>query len=254
MQFALLVFGALLFAGLDNAPAKADVPKITSDVRTIKNKFGIKVHHNYNAKTYFPTRWLKAPISARGKQLRAEDVAMVLPLIEDFLAVYPKRVLQKNLKSIYLLSELEFYGKSFGASYGKSSLYIKSRELDKALPASFLIAMMHSEFSSILMRNHSFPKQRWKKVNRASFRYDGDAVRFLDKPNLYGQSVELLSDGFIVKYAQSSLENDFNMISYWLFTRRDRLKKLAAKFPRIDAKMRLAINFYRSIDRRIAFD
>lgn len=253
-QWALLAIGVLLIAAMAHLPARADVPGIESSIRNIENEYDIEIHYNYNAKTYFPSRWLKAPISARGKQLPAQEVARVLPKIQQFLSVYPKRVLCENLKSIYLLSELEFYGKRFGASNGKSSLYIKSKGLDKGFTASFLIATMHSEFSSILLRNHSFPKLEWRKINRTDFNYTGDAKRFLGQPNLYGQDVELLRDGFVVKYAQATLENDFNMISRWLFTRRSQLKKLANIYPRIAAKKQLAIRFYRSIDQRMTFE
>lgn len=253
-QWVLLALGVLLTAVLGNLPVRADVLGIESKTRIIENEYNIKIHHNYDAKTFFPSRWLRSPISARGKHLSAQEVARTLPIIEEFLSVYPKRVLQGNLKSIYLLGELTFYGKSFGASNGNSGLYIKSREADNGFTEAFLVSRMHSEFSSILMRNYSFPTQEWKNINRANFQYVGDGVQTLDQPNQYGRTTELLSGGFIVKYAQSSIENDFNMISDWLFTRHDRLKKLADKFPRIDAKMRLAIKFYRSIDNRITFD
>ncbi len=253
-QWALLALGVLLIVELGNLPARADVSWIEPNIRNIENEYDIRIHHSYDANTFFPSRWLKAPISARGKQLPAKEVARVLPIIEEFLSAYPKPVLKGNLKSIYLLGELSFYGKSFGASNGKSSLYIKSRGADQGFTELFLASRVHSEFSSILMRNHSFPKQEWRKINRANFRYVGDGARVLDQPNLYSRTNELLRDGFIVKYAQSSIENDFNMISDWLFTRRNRLKRLAGKFPRIDAKTRLAIKFYRSIDRHITFE
>src|SRR5262249_49813064 len=111
----------------------------------------------------------------------------------------------------------------------------------------------HSEFSSILFHNHPFPWDRWQKVNVAGFSYPRSSLAFLDQRELYGQDNRLLNQGFVVKYAQSSLENDFNMITDWLFTRPSQLSTLADKYRRIGAKQDLAVRFYKSIDPRYEF-
>jgi len=233
--------------------AIANTPEIAAGVRAIERKYNVQVQHAYNTEAYFPARWTRPPISARGGQLSPEEIERLLPLIERFLARYPDTVLQENLETIYLLSELNFYGKSYGATNSRSGLYIKVEEGNAGFSDSFLLERMHSEFSSILMRNYAFPEADWQKINTAKFEYIGSGREVLGQPNLYGQSAKLLSDGFIVRYAQSSLENDFNMISYWLFTRRSELKRLARKYPRIKSKMELAIAFYESVDERFDF-
>jgi len=48
-------------------------------------------------------------------------------------------------------------------------------------------------------------------------------------------------------------ENDFNMISAWLFTRGEKLEEFCARYERIRRKTELAIAFYESIDRRFEF-
>ena len=243
--FALLV---LLSSIAVTAPSTADELGIESKIRAIKTEYNVQVHHIYDAKAYFPPRWLAAPILARAKQLPAHETARLLPVIDDFLSVYPKRVLNDNLVAIYLMAELSFYGKSFGATNSKSSLYIRSDGAGKGYTSAFVFSRMHSEFSSILMRNHAFPENDWRSANSASFKYVGSGTQFLGRPDLYGQNPELLTSGFIVKYAQSSMENDFNMISDWLFTRRNELKQLARQYRRIESKRQLAIKFYKSID------
>ncbi len=251
----LLLALLTLFAALTAAPRTIadERAEIEIKIASIKSKYNVQVHHFYSVEDYFPASWRKAPISARGRQLALEEVARLLPIIERFLSTYPKTVLSDNLADIYLLAELHFYGKIYGATNSQSGLYIKSEGNRKGFSNSFLLRTMHAEFSSILMRNHEFPEEKWRMDNAADFEYRGTGREMLGETDLYRQTSELLSQGFIVKYAQSSVENDFNMIAYWLFTDRDRLRQLARKYPRIKAKMELAINFYKSIDGRFDF-
>ncbi len=235
------------------SPTIADAPEIIAKISSIKNRYNVRVHYLYRADEYFSDQWRKPPISGRGGQLPLEEVERLLPLIEGFLSGYPDTILEENLENIYLLSDLNFYGKNYGATNSKSGLYIRSEGRNAGFSDSFLLARMHSEFSSILMRNYDFPEAEWHKINRAGFEYVGRGRDVLGQPNLYGQTDKLLSDGFIVQYAQSSMENDFNMIVDWLFTKPSELRRLAQKYPRIKSKMELAINFYESIDNRFDF-
>lgn len=113
---------------------------------------------------------------------------------------------------------------------------------------------MHSEFSSILMKNYFFSETVWKGANRGDFEYIGNGRDILGKNQGYNQSDELLSKGLICAYAQASVEEDFNMMVYWLFTKPNELKTLAKKYPIINSKMWMVIDFYQlSVDSRIKF-
>ena len=112
---------------------------------------------------------------------------------------------------------------------------------------------MHSEFSSILFHNYNFPKAKWAALNPKSFKYVGRGPDMLEEKNLYGQNDLLLRQGFLVKYSQASMEEDFNMIVRWLFIKPKELEIVANKYPIIKAKRDLVIKFYESIDARLAF-
>ena len=101
----------------------------------------------------------------------------------------------------------------------------------------FLIGRLHSEFSSILYRKHRFPQDQWQRINVAGFSYPRSSLEFLDQGGLYGQDNGLLNQGFVVKYAQSSLENDFNMITDWLFTRPTQLRSLGIQDARMSRQL-----------------
>ena len=91
-------------------------------------------------------------------------------------------------------------------------------------------------------------------ANRGAFEYVGNGRDMLGGGDSYTQTSELLSKGLICKYAQASVEEDFNMMVYWLFTKPNELKVLAKKYPIIHSKMWMVIDFYQlSIDSRIKF-
>lgn len=220
---------------------------IEEEVQAIRASTGVEVHYLYDAATFFPADWQDDELLPRGQQVSLEEVKRTLPLIRRFLSSYPGELIRADLTDIYLVANLSFYGKNFGGTSFLSSIYINVRE---EIPDEFLLARLHSEFSSILLRKHSFPKEKWEQVNPPNFRYIGSGVAMLDQRNLYGQSGNLLSNGFIVKYAQSSLENDFNMMVDWLFTKQARLNQLCEKYPLIRKKRDLVVEFYQSLSRQ----
>jgi len=76
----------------------------------------------------------------------------------------------------------------------------------------------------------------------------------LGKKNLYSQNEKILKSGFLIKYAQSSLENDFNQIASWLIVKNKKLKELCVKYPRIKIKTEMVKSFYKSINKDFKFD
>ncbi|MGI9352180.1 MAG: putative zinc-binding metallopeptidase [Rhizobiaceae bacterium] len=228
--------------------------EINSVIRAIHSDFDVDVYHQYDPASYFPESWRAAPISAIGNQLSTTEIKRTLPIIREFLTAYPEPVIRDNLDSVYLLSRLNFFGKSYGGTNSKKSIYIKSEGIEKGFSDSYLLGLMHHEFSSILMRNYPFPMQEWNKLNPKKFRYLGDGKSALDWKNPHLQNKNLLRDGFLIKYSTSSTENDFNVMSSWLFTHPQELKKIASRYPKINSKLNLTLEFLRSIDGDFAFN
>ena len=229
---------------------------IEARIDRIKRDYGVSARHKYNAAAFFPARWLRPPISGEGSQMPPEEIMRVLDAVEKFLSAYPKEVLKKNLTDIYLISGMKFYGKGFGAAYGNSAIYVNSEGQSKGYTEQFLLSQMHSELSSIFLMNYAgeFSQEAWKSVNVAGWEYNGTGVEMLGQEDIFAQTDELLSRGFLVKYSQSSIENDVNMFAFWAFTKPEQLRELTSKYERIDKKYRLVVQFYNKIDPGIAID
>jgi hypothetical protein len=251
-----------------NAPTETPIPTpglslTPSPAAIVKNKStpfdypaqvsGIVLHYYYDASTFFPPEWRLAPIKCSGIQFDLDETKRVVSDIEKFASVYDSEFLKRNLTDIYLLDKLQCYGESYGGTNSRSSLYIDVGPQDKGYTDQFLQAILYSEFSSILMRNYSFPDQEWNLINDEGFKYSENAIQVVGQANIRVQTEELLKAGFLAEYGTTSLENDFNMFTEWLFTRAIELCDLRAKYEKIGKKADLAIRFYKSIHSEVGF-
>ena len=113
---------------------------------------------------------------------------------------------------------------------------------------------LHSEFSSILLEHHSFPTDSWKQINPKGFTYSGSGFEMVDNPSCYDSTDRSCSDGFLVNYCRSSLQNDFNMISSWLFTKKADLDTLSQQHGKLRQKQTIAEQFYTSLSDQYTFN
>jgi len=243
---AILLIAGVILSVYRGIRLKVLESEIRTTIAQIKDAYGIDIHYRYDAKSFFPQEYLYLPVSAQGSQVSLKHVKSILPIIETFLSKYPREVIWKNLSDIYLLGKLEFYGRSYGGTYINSAIYIQSQGTNDSL-----VGIMHAEFSSILFHNYEFPKEKWEAANESGWKYTGTGFEILGRKDSYDLSEELFSKGFLVKYSQSSLENDFNMFVQWAFLEPPILQNLASKYERINKKYQLMIQFYKSIDPRI---
>ncbi len=243
----------LLFLG---HPSFAIQPSdtMTASLEKVHAEYGVTIKYHYKAEEFFPTSWLRQPINGRGEQIDLDALPSPVKVLNGFLGRYLKSVVKRNLKTVFLMSDLEFYGKSYGGTHSRTAVYLRIGNDKRIWSDVFLTSRLHSEFSSILIQNYDFPTTRWQALNTAGFKYSGSGVEVLGTKKLYGQTEELLEQGFLVRYSQSSLENDFNMLSDWLFTRPEKLAELCQKHELLASKRTLAIEFYASIDKRLKFE
>lgn len=132
----LFILGGMIFP----TQALSD-SQIESQVAQMYRDYSVRVLYKYDRDQYFGMKSKSPPINAQGEQLSEEEILRILPIIREFLSVYSKDVIAKNLKVIYLTKKLFLFGKSFGASYGGTGIYIKSEGINKVLirdlPMSF---------------------------------------------------------------------------------------------------------------------
>jgi hypothetical protein len=234
---------------LDDTARAQNQSELDQPVARIERIFGVRVHYAYNRNSFFPKDWRTTPVSARGWQIRREDAARTIPVVESFLNKYSKPFLRSNLKDIYLLSRMRIYGQEFGGTYSDDAIYVVNDGEAQGFSESYLEATMHAEFSSILFCKYDFPVNQWSEVNDKDWEYKGYGNNFdvLKRDDLLDRSHELLGKGFLCRYAQASPEEDFNSYLVSFIYEPRWLRSVAANHKRIDKKLRICRDFYKKI-------
>jgi hypothetical protein len=247
-----ILFTALLSAVLHSA-ASPETDYIDGQLALIQTEFSVQIHYQYDTNLFFPAEWQIPSLDLSAGEIDVEEVTRVLPVIQQFLTAHPASVVRANLEHIYLLKELSFRGKRYGSTHLNKSMYIVCDSLKTGYDNDFISRRLHSEFSSILIEHHPFPTDAWKRLNPEGFTYSGSGFKMVDNPSCYDSTDRSCSDGFLVNYCRSSLQNDFNMISSWLFTKKVELDGLSQKYVKIQRKQAIAEQFYTSLSGEYTF-
>ncbi len=199
----------------------------------------------------FPESWRKAPVLASGEVSPDDQIKRAQMLLERALKKYPPQVLHADLKAVYVLAELRYSGVITSGTNSRTSVYLKIGDVKKGFTDAHIEGVFHAEFSSILLRNHAhgLDKDAWNAVNPPGFKYLGNGVDAVkQKVAATVLRDELHEKGFLVEYAQSTLENDLNGFAKMLFNGEAELWEVAARFPKIRRKLDLTLAFYQKID------
>ncbi len=223
-------------------------------------------------RSFLPGSWLEAPIQAKFDPLPEILHEEVTRILEKAIAKYPDSTVSRYLGGVCVVGSLSFYDVNYGGTYLGHSRQIVLVYRDNFIATGFE-QRFHHEFSSILLQEHQkdFDKMRWLAANDPAFTYraggvierqEGDrseATRVLaaeqEKTGGSGSSLlrldpELMKYGFLTPYNQVSIEQDLNELAAHLFTN-PKIWELCVRYPRIDQKIHVLINFYQRIDPRM---
>ena len=111
--------------------------------------------------------------------------------------------------------------------------------------------IFHHEFSSLLLKRHSFFVNPWTDNNPQEFRYlyekKIDRLQTYNNTSLIGTESDY-EKGFMNTYGQTEFGNDFSEYSAMIFTHPDKFKKIMNQYPRVRGKFKLWMEFYQKID------
>lgn len=198
-------------------------------------------------KGMFPASWTVREISASASSLPSDEVPRSLDALDRAMEKYPVTLLQKNLKRVYVLSRLAFYGVPYGGTNSADTVYLANGGKDFGFTDRYLEESFHHEFSSILLRNYSsvFDRRAWLAANPPGFKYFGDGTKAVRS----GQASTKTSrrwqmEGFLAQYATASIEEDFNMVAEALMTGSQEFWTAVDQSPRLKQKVDVAVRFY----------
>lgn len=199
----------------------------------------------------FPKHWIGDKIQGTAVSLEKSEIERSLSIIKSCLAKYPDSLIQKHLKSVYVMSSLEFYGTSYGGTYSSNKVFVSNKGAANGYSHAYIEKVFHAEFSSILFNNFEklFSSQLWKAANAEGATYGGGGVLALKAGKSSENFQEELNKmGFLNEYATSSVENDFNSFAKNIFFPTKEFWSITSKFEGLNKKLMLIVGFYHAID------
>ena len=212
----------------------------------------IRIAFTYSP-TIFPIEWQQSPINADASIIDNRETVRCKQLTIKALDKYPAEMLRLNLKAVYWLKKMSFYGVGYGGTNSTNAVYLTNDGATLGYTDNYLEQTFHHEFSSILFRNYPslFDSMAWKTVNEKNFNYndpeDGvGAIR--NTASSQDLDTAICRRGLLTQYSMSSIENDVNTFAQNLFAASEGFWEMVEKYPRIRLKVYLLIKFYNKIN------
>jgi hypothetical protein len=223
----------------------------------IDDSTGVKFVFNVE-KSMFPSSWYKGKINAKVEALDTTEIERSVKVLKLAMSKYPPGLISKNLKKIYVLKNLEFYGVGYGGTYSDDIIYLANSGKQDGYTDDFIERGFHEEFSSVLLQNYSgyFDKVQWNEINGPEFKYGCvNGYEAIESGNASEKFEEKYNEmGFLDQYATSTMENDLNAYAKNIFCPRENFWDLVQKYRKLDAKLRIVIDFYAKIDPMFNFN
>jgi hypothetical protein len=199
----------------------------------------------------FPEDWKTDEVRASASPIRDEEKARTLRILGKAMAKYPESLLQRNLKAVYVVRSMSFFGLPYGGTNSLDTIYLCNDGLAAGFDDAYLESAFHHELSSIFLRNFAgrFEEDLWLASNPDGFRYGNggdEAVRTGQASIVYDPA--LFPDGFLMQYAKASLEEDFNTVAEALLLGDPAFWRAVDRSPRLLRKCRIAMDFYGRLD------
>lgn len=226
--------------------------KYKSDLYEIKSLYSVNIGFSIEESQY-PEDWKdtetdKSDITSLKDEVRR---AKVFRSLSDSIILYPKSIFSRNIEKIYILDKLFIGGTNVSGTYDYSNknIYIATNQRSNKIVEKTL----HHEFSSILINKYTLSEKQWRNAARKNFQYEQDKDPFYAWLYSIGEvdhidQETLLNRGLLRQYAETGVENDFNIYAEYVFSYPSKMKKLISEYPIIKRKYEVFKDFYLSID------
>ena len=245
---------------LENILSDDNAVKAESELFEWRNIFyGDKIIFTAD-KGIFPSTWYDPEINAKAESLSESEIERSRSIIISALDKYPIEVLKDDLKSVYILKSMNFFGVDYGGTNSNDCVYVTNSGEDMGYSDIYIEETFHHEFSSVLLRKYKqlFDESGWRQINPDGFEYfdevtggsgairEGKASKEFDP--------EFHEMGFLYEYAGSTSENDFNSFAENIFMGDESFFKTVEGYEKLKAKLDLIIRFYNTINPRFTIE
>jgi hypothetical protein len=220
----------------------------------ITSKYGIRIVYEIGEDFFSPLE--NPPIPAgpprysKVKPIRHRVLMRYPALLQKAFNKYPIEIIKKHLNAIYFVREIDLDGLKASGTYDpfRRIIYLVdngNKNDDQAMRT------FHHEFSSLLLKSHSFWVNPWTDHNPQEFVYlceiSKNQLQPLIDASMDGSELDY-EKGFMNTYGQTNFENDFNEYSAMIFTYPEKFQKIMNQYPRVRGKFLVWLEYYQKID------
>ena len=226
-----------------------NLPLMAQD-NTLAGPAGTSIYYQVDKKI-FPCKWRNNRTRPEFSSIDAKDIPGMQAILNTALDKYPENVLRKNLKRIYVLKTMFFFGLEFGGTYYKRKVYITNNGIENGYTDEYIEGTFHHEFSSVLLKRHKryIDKKAWSIANPPGFEYGDGGLEALrtEKTSIKLDST-LFANGFLNEYSLASFEEDFNCYAEFIFLSDAGFWEAWGNNEAIQKKTAILIRFYQRFD------
>ncbi len=97
-------------------------------------------------KKIFPRSWRNDKTAPQARAINQEAWPHLISIINAALNKYPEKVTRKNLKRVYILRTMMFFGLDFGGTYHRRRCILPVTALNTGIPINILQALFITSF------------------------------------------------------------------------------------------------------------
>ena len=173
-----------------------------------------------------------------------------LQLVRSALLVYPPGFVRRMLHEVVLSSGLTVWNEPVGGFYFDHTIAVNFAGIEDPATRGFDVDTVHHELSSIVRRQITFDVTAWEAINPSGFAYMDTSTykaTLRDAGSVEGDDA-LHRAGFVSRYGQTTLDNDWNTYAERVFGHGTEFAKQVARFLPMRRKTRILMDVYLSLD------
>jgi hypothetical protein len=220
----------------------------------ITSKYGIRIVYEIGEDFFSPLE--NPPIPAgpprysKVKPIRHRVLVRYPALLQKAFDKYPVEIIKKYLNAIYYAGEIDADGDKADGTYDpfRRIIYLVN---SGSLKENQSIYIIHHEFSSLLLKSHSFWVDPWTDHHPKDFKYFDDIYddwKEVEKARITITDADFFKKGFVSNYGLTNFSNDFSEYSAMIFTYPEKFKKIMNQYPRVRGKFLVWLEYYQKID------
>jgi hypothetical protein len=248
----LFVLLFLFFLGLLFFPEFYSEKEIEALFQPIKDKYGIKISYKIDEEFFSPIENPIIPVGpakgSKAESIRRKELIRYKGILNNALEKYSVQMIQDYLNGIYIVEKIESGGPLYVGTYDPFRHIIYLVDLDDQSDDD-VVYTFHHEFSSLLIRSHSFFVNPWTDHHPKDFRYISEIYESHSEVKRARKAIKDYYElGIVTNYGLTDFENDFNEYSAMILTYPHKFKKIMDQYPRVRGKFLVWLDFYQKID------